>query len=66
MGLAVPEGDRVPFYPGFPRIKLWRDALDHFGLDHRTLIRVLTRADKYHLRLASDFHDQPLPLRHLY
>lgn len=66
VGLAVPAGDRVLFYPGFPRIKLWKDALDHFGLDHRPLIRDLTRADKYHLRLAADLHDQPLPLRHLY
>jgi hypothetical protein len=66
VGLVVPAGERVLFYPGFPRIKLWKDALDHFGLDHRPLIRDLTRADKYHLRLAADFHDQPLPLRHLY
>jgi hypothetical protein len=66
VGLAVPEGDRVLFYPGFPRIKLWRDALDHFGLDHRPLIRDLTRLDKYHLRLVDDFQDRPLPLRHLY
>jgi hypothetical protein len=58
----------VRFYPGFPRIKLWRDALDHFGLDHRPLIRDLTRTDKFHLRL--DAHDgfqaHPLPLRRLY
>lgn len=68
VGLAVPEADRVRFYPGFPRIKLWRDALEHFGLDHRPLIRDLTRTDKYHLRLAAGagFQAQPLPLRRLY
>ena len=68
VGLAVPEVDGVTFYPGFPRIKLWRDALDHFGLDHRPLIRDLTRIDKYHLRLDPDdgFQAQPLPLRRLY
>ena len=68
VGLAVPEANSVTFYPGFPRIKLWRDALDHFGLDHRPLIRDLTRTDKYHLRLEPDdgFHIQPLPLRRLY
>lgn len=80
VGLAVPKAvppagfetstavDAITFYPGFPRLKLWRDALDHFGLDHRPLIRDLTRVDKYHLRLDADdgFHAQPLPLRRLY
>lgn len=66
VGLVAPEPDRILFYPGFPRIKLWNDALAHFGLDHRTLIRDHTRADKYHLRLVEDFTAQPLPLRHLY
>lgn len=66
VGLVAPGPDGILFHPGFPRIKLWRDALDHLGLDHRPLIRDLTRAEKYHLRLAEDFQAQPLPLRHLY
>lgn len=68
VGLAVPETDCTTFYPGFPRIKLWRDALAHFGMDHRPLTPDLTRNDKYHLRLAGEdgFHVQPLPLRRLY
>ncbi len=68
VGLAVPESRGIMFYPGFPRIKLWRDALEHFGLDHGPLIRDLTRTDKYHLRLDPDdgFHAAPLPLRRLY
>lgn len=66
VGLAVPDADHVLFHPGFPRIKLWRDALDHFGLDTAPLTRDLTRADKYHLQLVEGFQDEPLPLRHLY
>lgn len=70
VGLVVPQPEAQPdgvrFYPGFPRIKLWRDALDHFGLDHRPLIRDLTRTDKYHLQLSHGFHAEPLPLRRLY
>lgn len=66
VALAVPQAQQVLLYPGFPRIKLWRDALDHFGLDHRPLIRDLTRTDKYHLRLQQGFHADALPLRHLY
>ena len=68
VGVAVPAGETVTFHPGFPRIKLWRQTLDHFGLDHRPLIRDLARTDKYHLRLdAQDgFLATPLPLSRLY
>jgi hypothetical protein len=66
VGLAVADAEQVLLYPGFPHIKLWRDALDHFSLDHRPLIRDPTRTDKYHLRLADNGQAQPRPLRHLY
>jgi hypothetical protein len=66
VGLAVPTAEAVRFYPGFARIKLWRDALDHFGLDHRALIRDLARTDKFHLRLDAGVQATPLPLRRLY
>jgi hypothetical protein len=66
VGLAVPAAEAVRFYPGFPRIKLWRDALDHFGLDHRALIPDQTRTNKFHLRLDDGFQAAPLPLRRLY
>jgi hypothetical protein len=66
VGLAVLESDRVLLHAGFPRIKLWRDALGHFGLDHGELIQDLTRTDKYHLRLAEGFQASALPLRAIY
>jgi hypothetical protein len=66
VGVAVPTDQGMRFYPGFPRIKLWRDALEHFGLDHRPLIPDLTRTDKYHLRVDSGFQAESLPLRRLY
>ena len=66
VGLAVPESDQVTFYPGFPRIKLWRDALAHFDLDPDSLIRDLTRADKFHLTVDQGFDACPHPLRRLY
>lgn len=67
LGVVVPnkEGE-VLFYPGFPRIKLWRDALDHFDLDSGPLTRDLSRADKFHLTLHQGFQQQPLPLRRIY
>lgn len=66
VGLVAPTADSVLFHPGFPRIKLWRDALEHLGLDHRPLIRDHTSAEKYHLRLEEDFSPEPLTLRHVY
>lgn len=67
VGVAVPDGNgTVRFFPGFPRIKLWQDALDHFGIDPAPLDRDLSRTDKYHLRLRDAFHGEPLPLRRLY
>jgi hypothetical protein len=66
VGLVVPGTDQVLFNPGFPRIKLWRDALEHFAWDPATLIRDHTRHDKFHLTLGDTFTAQPLPLKRLY
>jgi hypothetical protein len=63
IGVVVPgDGGEPLFYPGFPRIKLWRDALEHFGINHGTLTRDWVRADKYHLQLQDALQQQPLPL----
>ena len=67
VGVVRPDADgKVLFYPGFPRIKLWRDALDHFGIGDHALARDLRGADKFHLKLHDTFHRTPLPLRRLY
>lgn len=67
VGVAIPDADgKVLFYPGFPRIKLWRDALDHFGINSSPLVRDLSRGEKFHLILHNVFQEQPLPLRRLY
>ncbi|MES1971436.1 MAG: hypothetical protein V4472_03195 [Pseudomonadota bacterium] len=41
----------VRFYHGVPRVKLWRDALTHFGIGTAALQRDLTRLDKFHVPL---------------
>lgn len=67
VGVVVPGEDGTPlFYPGFPRIKLWRDALEHFDIDPGELTRDWSRADKYHLHLHDTFHHRPLPLGGVY
>lgn len=70
VGLVIPNAAGQPWlYPGMTRIKLWRDALDHLGMDPAGLTPDLTRLDKYHLtvrELQDAFHTDPLPLTRLY
>ncbi len=53
--------DVVRFYHGVPRVKLWRDALAHFGIATAALQRDLSRLDKFHLPLDAVAFDS-LPL----
>lgn len=68
VALVTPDQHQAMLYPGFPRIKLWRDALAYFELDPQGLIPDMTRTDKYHLSLkqADGFHAAALPMRRLY
>jgi len=53
-------------WPGIPRLKLWADAADRFGLDCAALDRVLEDAPKYHVPAAVSPDLGPAPLRRLY
>jgi hypothetical protein len=49
-GVVLPAADgSLVYHPGVPRIRLWRDALDHFDIDTAGLVRDISRADKFHL-----------------
>lgn len=50
------------FYPGFPRVKLWQDTLEHFQIYSEPLIKDLMRSDKYHLKIEQAFHAKPAQL----
>lgn len=70
-GFDVLSDDVVPVdgdgfaLPGYPRIKLWDDALDRLGHDSDALERVHAEVDKFHLPLRrGDL--SPLPLRWVY
>ena len=54
------------FYPGFPRIKLWRDTLNHFSIDPEALNRDWQRQDKFHWQPGGAFELRPLPLGAVY
>lgn len=51
--------------PGYPRIKLWDDAVARLGLDSADLERVATSVDKFQLPIVRRWTD-PLPLRWVY
>lgn len=52
--------------PGLARTKLWRDALQHLGLEHRAGdgTRVMPDIDKHSLSVVTA--DKPMPLRRFY
>ena len=70
-GFDVLSDDVVPVdgdgraLPGYPRIKLWPDALDRLGRPSEGLERVHYGVEKYHLPLSRGSLE-PLPLRWIY
>ncbi|MCR1784050.1 hypothetical protein KVF89_16035 [Nocardioides carbamazepini] len=72
-GHLVLSDDVVPIdaagraLPGWPRIKLWRDALDRLGLPTSGLDRVGQGFDKFHVPLErSAGSPEPVPVRWIY
>lgn len=52
--------------PGWPRIKLWQDALDRLGLPATGLDRVDDRFQKFHVPLDRSGSLTPVPVRWIY
>lgn len=61
---AAPGGPVV--LPTFPRLKLWRNTLDRFGLPVAGLERVRAELEKYCQPLEQGFSAEPLPLAAVY
>jgi hypothetical protein len=53
-------------WPGFPRVKLWSDALLALKQKTENLTPDGMRANKYHLPLNDMFSKHPLPITHIY
>jgi hypothetical protein len=53
-------------YPGFPRLKLWRDALTALAIDRTGLPRDYARADKFHLAVPERFWRDPVRLEKIF
>lgn len=62
--VGAPGGPRV--LPAFPRIKLWRDAMDGLGLSADGLEPIRAQLEKFHLPVEAGFRAEPLPLAAVY
>jgi hypothetical protein len=57
-----PNDDQPLLHAGMNRIKLWKDAVERFGIDPLRLTRDFMREDKYHLNAPEMFVDRPYAL----
>jgi hypothetical protein len=53
------ELGQMLFHPGPPRLKLWQDAINHFGINQGDLVPDFIRANKFHLKIEEGFEQQP-------
>jgi hypothetical protein len=60
------ESAEAVVMPGFPRLKLWKATLDHFGCDHRDFQRLRPRLDKFHYPVEDLFCPTPQKLNAIY
>jgi hypothetical protein len=65
VGVIKPEEGHPTLYPGPPRLKLWKDALERLGIERQGLVRDLTRTEKFHLNQHQGFKTTTEPLRAL-
>jgi hypothetical protein len=61
---VAPESHLV--YPGFPQLKLWREAAQHMTPDSQSLQPLHPDLDKVGLRVGDRFGQTPRPLRRVY
>lgn len=63
---VVPVDQNGHALPGFPRIKLWRNAADALAIDTQGLRRIRPGMEKFSLPLRDRATDTPLPVRWVY
>lgn len=60
----IDESGRV--FPGMPRIKLWKDTAEKFGIDTQALKRIRPGLEKFNYPLKTGYCDVPLPVSAVY
>lgn len=63
---VVPVDAECRAVPGFPRLKLWRDAVDRLDIDAGPLKRIRPETEKFNYPLVRQFAEKPLPVRWVY
>jgi hypothetical protein len=63
---VVPVNKNFNAIPGFPRIKLWRDAAEQFNIDTTKLRRVQPQIDKYNYPISYLSNIKELPIHTIY
>jgi hypothetical protein len=59
--------EKIPqVFPGFPQIRLWKDAIQQLGYDVRAMQRVWHKEDKYTLFLPNELTTEFIPLHAIY
>lgn len=64
--IGFDEAGRALAYPGIPRLRLWREALEASGRDAGAYNRSFDDTEKYDVPTASDSKLEPLPLAAIY
>jgi hypothetical protein len=64
--IGFDESGRALAYPGIPRLRLWREALEASGRDAGAYDRSFDDMDKYDVPTANDSKLEPMPLAAIY
>lgn len=65
--VVVPNAAGVPLaYPGIPRLRLWREALERSGRNADELELAFDNMDKFNLPTPRPSQSGPIPLSHVY
>jgi hypothetical protein len=65
--VVVPDASGVPLaYPGIPRLRLWREAIERTGRNADDLELAFDDTDKYNLPTPRPSQSGPIPLSHVY
>jgi hypothetical protein len=64
--IGFDESGRALAYPGIPRLRLWREALEASGRDADSYPRSFDDTDKYDVPTVNEAGSEPMPLAAIY
>jgi hypothetical protein len=64
--IGFDEAGRALAYPGIPRLRLWREALEASGRDADAYARSFDDTDKFDVPTVNDAGSEPVPLAAIY